>query len=166
MADERLALKNTELHRPVVIARAARAENDAEVLASWVASLESDHSRRNFDTIARRFLAGLPMGLRAATVEDEGRTRGDHRQHQVRGPRSAVRAACQIAAELRPACWLPLGPITMYVHRNLQKEFLETPAIAPIPSPSSVAWGVDLSRKACFELARSCLGLIEQAHAR
>jgi site-specific recombinase XerD len=62
--------EDIELHRPVIIARATRAENDAEVLASWVASLESDHSRRNFEKTARRFLAGLPMGLRAATVED------------------------------------------------------------------------------------------------
>src|SRR5262245_59689433 len=62
--------KDNELHRPVIIARATRAENDAEVLDSWVASLESDHSRRNFETTAKRFLAGLPKGLRAATVED------------------------------------------------------------------------------------------------
>jgi len=40
------------------------------VLASWLASLTSDHTRRNFEVTARRFLAALPMGLRAATVED------------------------------------------------------------------------------------------------
>src|SRR5689334_12782992 len=62
--------KDIELHRPVVVARATRATNDAEVLNSWVASLESDHSRRNFEMTARRFLAGLPIGLRAATVKD------------------------------------------------------------------------------------------------
>jgi|SRR5262245_22005237 len=62
--------KDIELHRPVIVARATRAETDAELLDSWVRSLTSDHSRRNFETTARRFLAGLPMGLRAATVED------------------------------------------------------------------------------------------------
>jgi integrase/recombinase XerD len=32
--------------------------------------LTSQHSKRNFEQVARRFLAALPMGLRAATVED------------------------------------------------------------------------------------------------
>src|SRR5215510_90454 len=62
--------KDIELHRPVIVARATRAETDAELLDNWVRSLTSAHSRRNFETTARRFLAGLPMGLRAATVED------------------------------------------------------------------------------------------------
>src|SRR5262247_659691 len=62
--------KDIELHRSVIVSRATRAETDAELLDSWVRSLTSDHSRRNFETTARRFLAGLPMGLRAATVED------------------------------------------------------------------------------------------------
>src|SRR5262245_25852988 len=54
----------------LAVIRATRANNDEEVLASWLASLTSDHTRRNFEVTARRFLAGLPMGLRAVTVED------------------------------------------------------------------------------------------------
>jgi hypothetical protein len=53
------------------IGRATCAENDEQMLQSWLASLSSAHSRRNFETTARRFLAELPVGgLRAATVED------------------------------------------------------------------------------------------------
>ena len=44
--------------------RATRAESDAQLLESWIASLTSAHSRRNFEVTARRFLAELP------TVED------------------------------------------------------------------------------------------------
>jgi len=47
-----------------------RAETDDELVASWVASLRSDHSRRNFKTTIDRFLAALPMGVRAAKLED------------------------------------------------------------------------------------------------
>jgi integrase/recombinase XerD len=51
--------------------KATRAESDKQMLESWLASLSSAHSRRNFETTARRFLAELPAGgLRAATVED------------------------------------------------------------------------------------------------
>jgi site-specific recombinase XerD len=59
-----------DLQRPVIIARATRADTDEQLLISWLDTLTSDHTRRNFQTTARRFLAGLPMGLRAATVED------------------------------------------------------------------------------------------------
>src|SRR5215475_6542122 len=54
----------------VIVARATRADTDEELLSSWLSSLTSTHTRRNFETTARGFLAGLPMGLRAATVED------------------------------------------------------------------------------------------------
>jgi integrase/recombinase XerD len=50
--------------------KGTRASNDEELLQSWLGSLGSSHSKRNFETTARRFLAALPMGLRAATVED------------------------------------------------------------------------------------------------
>ena len=56
--------------RPVSIVRATRASTDEQLLESWLASLTSAHSRRNFETTLRRFLAELPMGLRAGTVED------------------------------------------------------------------------------------------------
>ena len=55
---------------PVIVARATRADSDEQLLSSWLSSLTSTHTRRNFETTAKGFLAGLPMGLRAATVED------------------------------------------------------------------------------------------------
>src|SRR5215510_8941869 len=54
----------------VIVARATRADSDEQLLSSWLGSLTSAHTKRNFETTARSFLAGLPMGLRAATVED------------------------------------------------------------------------------------------------
>lgn len=56
--------------RIVAVAPATRAETDEQLLDSWLESLASAHSRRNFETTARRFLAELPMGLRTAAVED------------------------------------------------------------------------------------------------
>ena len=54
-----------------VTGSATRAENDAQLLESWIANLTSAHSRRNFEVTARRFLAELPGGgLRAASAED------------------------------------------------------------------------------------------------
>ena len=49
---------------------ATRACSDDELVACWLTSLKSAHSRRNFAMTAQRFLAALPMGLRAATLED------------------------------------------------------------------------------------------------
>lgn len=57
-------------HRVVSLVRATRAETDEQLLTSWLESLGSPHTRRNFEQTARRFLGELPMGLRAATVED------------------------------------------------------------------------------------------------
>jgi site-specific recombinase XerD len=54
----------------IIAGRATRATTDEQLLASWVASLSSAHTRANFEVTARRFLGELPMGLRAATVED------------------------------------------------------------------------------------------------
>jgi integrase/recombinase XerD len=54
----------------VTLVKATRAETDEELLRSWLASLNSPHTRRNFETTARRFLVELPMGMRRATVED------------------------------------------------------------------------------------------------
>jgi integrase/recombinase XerD len=51
--------------------KATRAQNDDQLVASWVASLTSAHSKRNFEVTATRFRAELPEGgLRVATVED------------------------------------------------------------------------------------------------
>jgi integrase/recombinase XerD len=58
-------------HRIVAHVRATRAATDEQLLASWIESLGSPHTRRNFEQIARRFLAELPnAGMRTATVED------------------------------------------------------------------------------------------------
>ena len=50
--------------------RGTRAKTDEQLLSSWLDSLNSPHTRRNFEVTARRFLAELPMGLRAAAIED------------------------------------------------------------------------------------------------
>jgi len=56
---------------PITLIRATRAESDEALLKSWVRSLNSTHSQRNFEVTARRFRAELSGGgLRAATVED------------------------------------------------------------------------------------------------
>jgi len=56
---------------PITLVRATRAESDEALLKSWLRSLNSPHTQRNFEVTARRLLAGLPEGgLRAATVED------------------------------------------------------------------------------------------------
>jgi integrase/recombinase XerD len=52
------------------VVRATRAETDEQLLQSWLKSLNSPHTRVNFEITARRFLAELPMGLRSAAVED------------------------------------------------------------------------------------------------
>jgi len=58
----------TQIHIGVV--KATRADTDEQLLQSWLDELNSPHTRRNFETTARRVLAELPMGLRAATKED------------------------------------------------------------------------------------------------
>lgn len=50
--------------------RATRAKTDEQLLQSWLDSLGSPHTKRNFETTARRFLTALPQGMRSATVED------------------------------------------------------------------------------------------------
>lgn len=49
---------------------ATRASHDEEILLSWLDSLTSAHTKRNFETTARAFLANLPAGLRNSSVED------------------------------------------------------------------------------------------------
>jgi site-specific recombinase XerD len=62
---------STGIGQVAQVAKATRAANDESLLQSWLASLLSAHSKRNFEVTARRFLAELPAGgLRAATVED------------------------------------------------------------------------------------------------
>jgi integrase/recombinase XerD len=55
---------------PVAVPSATSARNDAELVESWLSSLGSTHTRRNFETTAARFLAALARPLRQATVED------------------------------------------------------------------------------------------------
>jgi integrase/recombinase XerD len=47
-----------------------RAKNDDELVKSWLASLTSDHTRRNFAKTVDRFREALATDLRTATVED------------------------------------------------------------------------------------------------
>ena len=54
----------------VVAIAATSARNDADLVASWIASLRSKHSQRNFVITADRFMAALGCTLREATVED------------------------------------------------------------------------------------------------
>ena len=55
---------------PITLVKATRAESAEALLKSWLRSLNSPHSQRNFEVTARRFLAQLPDGgLRVATVE-------------------------------------------------------------------------------------------------
>lgn len=72
---------------------ATRAKTDATLADSWVKSLTSPHSARNFEMTARRFLEALAVGLREATVEDvrealsritEGRSDATARQYVLR----------------------------------------------------------------------------------
>jgi hypothetical protein len=53
------------------LGRATRADSDDALVRSWLASLTSPHSWRNFEVTARRFLAEPPDGgLGAAAIED------------------------------------------------------------------------------------------------
>ena len=63
-------LPKVTVHHRIGVVRATRAETDEQLLQSWLKSLSSPHTRRNFETTARRLLAELPMGLRDAKVED------------------------------------------------------------------------------------------------
>jgi integrase/recombinase XerD len=70
-----MAREKTMSNLPAVtvttLGRATRAQNDEQLLESWLSSLNSAHTRRNFEVTARRFLGELPAGgLRVATVED------------------------------------------------------------------------------------------------
>jgi len=47
---------------PITLVRATRAESDEALLKSWLRSLNSPHSQRNFEVTARRFVAQLPEG--------------------------------------------------------------------------------------------------------
>src|SRR5262245_15667447 len=66
MSKDTLALPAVQ----IVAMSATRAQSDEALVASWLDSLSSPHSRRNFAMTAQRFRAALPMGLRVATVED------------------------------------------------------------------------------------------------
>ena len=75
------------------LAAGTRAQTDTELVRSWVASLASTHTRRNFETTAMRFLEALAIGLRKATVEDvrealaqitEGKTDATAQQYVLR----------------------------------------------------------------------------------
>jgi site-specific recombinase XerD len=79
--------------RVVALPSATSSETDEQLLVSWLASLNSPHSRRNFEQSVRRFLAALPSDLRHATIEDvrsaldtitAGAKEGTRRQYVLR----------------------------------------------------------------------------------
>ena len=47
---------------PITLVKATRAESDEALLKSWLRSLGSPHTQRNFEVTAKRFLAKLPEG--------------------------------------------------------------------------------------------------------
>jgi len=61
---------DVSLERIGTLAAGTRARSDAELVASWLASLTSAHTRRNFELTASRFREALTADLRTATVED------------------------------------------------------------------------------------------------
>jgi site-specific recombinase XerD len=67
---EMSALIHTSAAHTPAIVRATSADSDEALVASWIASLRSPHTRRNFGRTAERFLAALARPLAAATVED------------------------------------------------------------------------------------------------
>ncbi|CAN1721396.1 integrase/recombinase XerD [Hyphomicrobium sp. 1Nfss2.1] len=86
--------ENSVMTMPRVTALVAtRAKSDVALMESWLQSLGSPHSARNFETTARRFLEALAVGLREAAVEDvrealikitEGRSDSTARQYVLR----------------------------------------------------------------------------------
>jgi site-specific recombinase XerD len=83
--------------------RATRADNDEALLASWLDSLGSGHTRRNFETTARKLLAALPHGLRGSAIED------------VRAALSAIAAGCAPSTALQYT--LRAKSLLSYAHR-------------------------------------------------
>ena len=63
-------LPNLPAQRIGHIVVGTRAKNDDELIRSWLASLSSAHTRRNFAKTVDRFREALTTDLRSATVED------------------------------------------------------------------------------------------------
>ena len=64
-------LPSTHQDRIGTLSPGTSARSDDELVHSWVQSLSSTHTRRNFEKTALRFLEALPAGgIRKATVED------------------------------------------------------------------------------------------------
>jgi integrase/recombinase XerD len=71
MGKEGDTLDKVPLEQIATLGRSTQADDDEQLLGSWLASFNSAHSRRNFEVTARRFLGELPAGgLRAAAVDD------------------------------------------------------------------------------------------------
>ena len=89
---------------PITFVKATRAESDEALLKSWLRSLGSPHTQRNFEVTARRFLAELPEGgLRCRHRRGRPRCPHRHERRPVGGLRPPVRASRQVASRLRPA---------------------------------------------------------------
>ena len=90
-----------------VSAPATRAQTDGQLLDSWLASLTSQHSRRNFETTLRRFLsvAGIRspepmMQMLAPQRAIPAVERIVMRRHRIAG------GSGRHASQSVPACWL------------------------------------------------------------
>jgi hypothetical protein len=85
------------------LGKGTRAETDEQLLQSWLGSLNSPHTQRNFEQTARRFLEALPMGLRSAKVED------------VRD--ALLKATAGVASTTRNQYVLPVKSLLGYAHK-------------------------------------------------
>jgi hypothetical protein len=62
-------------NQPFALVRATRAASDEALVKSWLRSLNSPHTQRNFEVTARRSLAKLPEG---ACVPQRSRMSATH----------------------------------------------------------------------------------------
>ena len=78
MAKEKTT-SNLQAVTVTTLGRATRAENDEQMLGSWLANLTSAHSRRNFEVTARRFMKLRIKDLTFWPAENPGRHSGRRR---------------------------------------------------------------------------------------
>jgi hypothetical protein len=70
---------------------ATSATNDGELVASWVANLGSEHTRKNFGTTARRFLEALQAPRWRWLLRSPAPWRGAHSRQRRPRPRTPGR---------------------------------------------------------------------------
>src|SRR5215831_15199040 len=99
---------------------ATRARNDEELVASWLDSLRSAHSRRNFAIIAQRFLTALPMWV--AHRHSGRRARCHRRRHDRRQRCTARQYALRIKSLLSYGHELGYMPFNAGVRIKVQND--------------------------------------------